>query len=236
MEDIKEVIQSIEDNFKPLSIFLYGSRARSDFLKESDFEIGIIFKKENYVGRREIKKTINKKGFSIYPFDYESFIKGKLDTPFQKKIYLKEIISGGKTLSGEKIIESMEAPQISIVDLMQDLRFNLGYALASIISYRNGDEKTTSLEFYKSCLFATRALEILQLRVFPIAFDDILSLSRKLNLGEYQELVEKAFNVRKREQEYKEQDIFKNISYLNDFIEPLLRKFFEEKGNEILLK
>ena len=47
----------------------------------------------------------------------------------------------GKTLSGEKVIEKMKAPQISIIDLIQDLRFNLGYALASVISYRNGDKK-----------------------------------------------------------------------------------------------
>lgn len=233
---MEEVLNLLNKNFKPISIFLYGSRARKDFTKRSDFEIGVLFSKENYVGRRKIKKIVNKSGFNIYPFEYETFLKGILDTPFQKKIYLRELILAGKTLSGKKVIEEMKPPQISIMDIIQDLRFNLGYAFASMHSNRNGDKKVASYEFYKSCLFATRDLEILQLRVFPIAFDEILNLSKKLNLGEYQKLVEKAFNCRKGEQEYEEQDIFKNISYLNEFIEPLLLESFENNGNLVLIK
>ena len=194
------------------------------------------FLKKNYVGISEIKKVISRKGFNIYPFEYEEFLQGKIDTPFQKKIHLRELILTGKTLSGKKIIEKMKAPQIRIIDLIQDLRFNLGYALASFIFHRNGDKITASTEFYKSCLFATKDLEILQLRVFPIAFNDILNFSKKLNLGEYQKLVKKAFNCRKGKQEYEEQDIFKNISYINEFIEPLLLEFFKKNGNVILIK
>ncbi|MCK4730400.1 MAG: nucleotidyltransferase domain-containing protein [Candidatus Aenigmarchaeota archaeon] len=233
---MEEVINLLNKQFNPISIFLYGSRARNDFTEKSDFEIGVLFSKDNCVRRSEIKKVISKEGFNIYPFEYEEFLYGKIDTPFQKKIYLRELILAGKTLSGEKVIEKMKAPQINIIDLIQDLRFNLGYAFASMHSNRNGDKKTASYEFYKSCLFATRDLEILQLRVFPIGFENVLNSSRKLNIGEYQKLVEKAFNVRKGEQEYEEQDIFKNISYLNEFIEPILLNFFEKSKNEILVK
>ncbi|MFH1325159.1 MAG: nucleotidyltransferase domain-containing protein [archaeon] len=233
---LKEVLDLLNKNFKPKSVFLYGSRARKDFTAKSDFEMGVLFSKENYTERERIKNIVNKKNFSVYPFEYESFISGKIDTPFQKKIYLRELILTGKTISGEKVIEKMKAPQISIIDLIQDLRFNLGYALASMHSHRNGDKISASLEFYKSCLFSTRDLEILKFRTFPTNFNEILNLSNKLNIGEYQKLVEKAFNIRKENAEYEEKDIFLNISYLNKFIEPVLLKLFKEKGNAILLK
>ena len=232
---MEEILNLLNKNFNPISIFLYGSRARTDFTKRSDFEVGILFSKENYVGRREIKKIVNEKGFSIYPFEYENFLNGVIDTPFQKKIYLRELILSGKTVSGKKVIEKMKPPQISRIDLIQDLRFNLGYAFASMHSNRNGDKKTASYEFYKSCLFATRDLEILKLMVFPITFDEILNLSKRINLGEYQKLVEKTFNARKGEADYEEQDIFKNISYLNEFIEPILLESFEKNGNLVLM-
>ena len=233
---MEEVVKLLTKHFKPISIFLYGSRARIDFLKRSDFEIGILFSKDNYVRRSKIKKVISKKGFNIYPFEYEEFLQGKIDTPFQKKIYLRELILAGKTLSGEKVIEKMKAPQISMMDLIQDLRFNLGYALASVISHRNGDKITASTEFYKSCLFATRTLIILKLRVFPLTYDEILENSKKLDLGEYKELVEKAYKIRNGKNEYEDKDLFQNISYLNEFIEPLLLESFEKSGNLTLIK
>ena len=232
---MEEVVKLLIKHFKPISIFLYGSRARTDFLKRSDFEIDILFSKDNYVGRSEIKKVVSKKGFNIYPFEYEEFLQGKIDTPFQKKIYLRELILAGKTLYGEKVVEKMKAPQISIIDLIQDLRFNLGYALASIISHRNGDKVTASTEFYKSCLFATRTLIILKLRVFPLTYGEILKKSKQIDLGEYKELVEKAYKVRNGKSEYEDTRLFQNISYLNEFIEPLLLESFEKNSNLTLI-
>lgn len=232
---MEDVIKLINQHLKPISIFLYGSRARNDFLQKSDFEIGILFSKDNYKGRREIAKIVSKDGYNLYPFDYEDFLQGKIDTPFQKKIYLCELILAGKTLSGEKVVERMKAPSISLIDLIQDLRFNLGYALASVISYRNEDKISASLEFYKSCLFATRALVMLKLGLFPLTYDEILEDSKKLDLEEYAELVEKAYNVRKGAP-YEENDLFLNITYLNEFIEPALLKAFEMDGNKVVVK
>ncbi|MEM2089771.1 MAG: nucleotidyltransferase domain-containing protein [Candidatus Pacearchaeota archaeon] len=74
---LKEIVKLLNKHFKPISIFLYGSRARTDFLKRSDFEVGVLFSKDNYVGRSEIKKVVDKKGFNIYPFEYEEFLQGK---------------------------------------------------------------------------------------------------------------------------------------------------------------
>ena len=232
---MKEIVNLINKHFKPISIFLYGSRARGDFVEGSDYELGVLFPRKSYVRRSKIKEVVDKKGFSIFPFEYESFLLGDIDTPFQKNIYLHELVLSGRTLSGKRVIENMDAPQIRTIDLIQDLRFNIGYSLASVISHKNKDRRTASAEFHKSCIFGTRDLEILQLRVFPGGFDNISDLSKRLNLGKYSSLVEKAFSARVDKREYEECDIFENISYLNKFIEPVLLDFFEKYGNAVLI-
>lgn len=231
------VLDKIEKLCSPISIFLYGSRARKDCLNRSDYEIGVLVKKNKYISRSKIKTVIEEKGFNVYPFKYEDFIKGKLDTPFQKSIYLREIVKAGKTLRGKKIIEGLKAPEIKVLDIIQDLRFNLGYAFASMHSYRNGDKFTASYEFYKSCMFGLRDFEILKLKKFVVSYDDIYKLSKKLKLNkEYSDLIYVAYKSRQGKKKYQYNDIFTNISFINNFIEPRIFDYFKKNGNKILIK
>lgn len=131
----------------------------------------------------------------------------------------------------------MKPPAIKVIDLIQRIAFDLGIALASTFSYRNGDYKTASYEFYKSCLFGLRCLEILKLKKFPLTFDDIYKLSKRLKLGrEYEALVLTAYKARQGKKKIKELDVFTNISFLNDFIEPQIIKYFKKNGNKVLIK
>jgi len=236
MKKIDTVLKKIIETCNPVSVFLYGSRARADFLKRSDFEIGVLIPTDRYVSRSELKKAVGEEGINVYPFRLEDFKNRIIDTPFQKIIYLRELVSAGKTLYGEKVVENMKAPAITVVDVMQDLRFNMGYALGALISHRNKDFKTASLEFYKSCLFGTRSLLILKKRKFALSYDEIFSLSKELDLDVYPDLVKTAYNCRVGKAKYSEMDIFQNISYLNKFIEPELMKYFEKYGNKVLIK
>ena len=98
----KKIFSALETIFsktKPISIFLYGSRARTDFKKDSDYEVGIIFDK-NKIGRSEIAKMHNLKNLVVYPFLLSDLKNYDLDTPFPKAIYLKELIETGKTILG----------------------------------------------------------------------------------------------------------------------------------------
>ncbi len=236
MKKLNRILSKLEKICNPLSVFIYGSRARDDFLKKSDFEIGVLIPKNRYIGRSEISKAIQESKIKIYPFEYESFIKGDIDTPFQKSLYLRELATVGKTLLGEKIIEKMDIPEIKVIDLIQDLRFNLGYALASVVSHSNKDFETASFEFHKSCLFGTRDLEILQIKEFPLTYKEIYELSKKLELEEYSSLVQKAYEVREKKTKYKVENLFDNISYLDGFIEPKIMEYFEKRGNKVLFK
>lgn len=220
---------------KARSVFLYGSRAMADFYGESDYEIGVLMDRDKYLGRSEIRKTFNIPGVNIFPFYLDNFIQNNPDTPFVKSIYIREIILAGKTITGENIIENLKAPEIKVLDVIEDLRFNLGYSLAATHSYRNGDNETASLHLAKSCLFGTRDLIILKLQQFPVSYNEILEASKKIDLQVYSELPEYCYKLRKREVEIDDKNLFKNISYLNQFIENQLLEFYEKNGNVVLI-
>jgi hypothetical protein len=149
---------------------------------------------------------------------------------------MKEIIEVGKTLAGEKIIENLRPPEIRLLDIIQELRFNLGYSLAATHSYREGDNINASLHLAKSCLFGTRDYIILKLQKFPVSFDEIVKLTKDLDLKEYSDLPSYAYKLRRREEKINEQNLFKNISYLNKFIEKELIETYNKQGNIILIK
>ncbi len=235
MEKVEQIAQEILKFTNAKSVFLYGSRARADFYDESDYEIGVLMEKENYIGRTEIKDHFDEKGVNIFPFYYKDFVAGNPDTPFQKSIYLREIIEAGKTLAGEKVIENLKPPEIWLMDVIQDVRFNLGYSLAATHSYRNDDNATASLHFAKSCLFGTRDYIIFKTGKFLISYDDIISASKELDLKEYQNLPAYAFQLRKRSADIDDKKLFQNISYLNKFIEAELLHTFRTDGNKVLV-
>lgn len=68
---VKDVLEKIYKNTSPVSIFLYGSRARTDFKPDSDYEVGVLYFKDKKIRRSELAKMHNIKGLNIYPFVYE---------------------------------------------------------------------------------------------------------------------------------------------------------------------
>jgi len=87
---------------------------------------------------------------------------------FQKSIYLREIIKGGQTIAGEHLLEQIPLLPITTLDLIQRLRFDIGMALAALLSFRAGDTQTSMEEFSKSCLFGLRCLEIIEIKTFQV--------------------------------------------------------------------
>lgn len=231
---LEQLIQAISAK-NPTSIFLYGSRTRDDFLPESDYEVGVIFKENNYTSRSELKSIANDSNFSIYPFKYNDIIHCEPDTPFQKNMYMNDLIRSGKTIFWEKVIENLEIPEITMLDIIQDIRFCLWCGLSAVISDRNGDKKTAKDLFYKPCLFATRDFIILKQKLFPGWYKQIFEMSKTVELWEFRSLVNTAFDVREGRKEYISDDLFKNVKYLNKFIETEIMKAFQEKWNITLV-
>ena len=55
---INEVIDRVYSQTKPVSIFVYGSRARGDHLKDSDYEVGVLFGRGKKWGERSYHSFI----------------------------------------------------------------------------------------------------------------------------------------------------------------------------------
>ncbi len=233
-EKLQQIVEKIENKFHPVSILIYGSRARTDYLERSDYEIGVLYESEKKISRTELKELNPYESINLYPFEYESFIKYKIDTPFPENIYFRELILGGKTISGKKVIENLTPPPVKVIDLLQLIRFNTGFALAAVLSHRGGDRVTAAIEFSKSCLFGTRCLIILRDKKFPISYDDIYDFSTNLKLdSEHAEVIKYAIDVRKGT-EIQELQLYKNISLLNA-IKDEITELLSSKGNIILL-
>lgn len=222
--------------FKPRSIFIYGSRGRGDFKEDSDYEIGVIFDDDKYVSRSEIHAAISNPTVKAYSFKWSELLNGAFGRVFQKSIYLREIIMGGKTISGEDLIVQVPPPPITTLDLIQRIRFDIGMALAALLSFRAGDEQTSMEEFSKSCFFGVRCLEILELNTFPLGYDEIYEMSSKvIKEPNYLEVIEAAHKLRDEGLVADIDTLYENISLLDSFIEPKILKSFEASGNKQII-
>jgi len=236
MNKIKNVINKIEKLYKPKSIFIFGSRARGDYLKNSDYEIGVLFIRKNHIDENKLNNVIKPPtNIHIYPYEYEKFVSGRINIPFQVNIFLREIILSGKTLLGEKIIERIPPPSITVMDVKEDIKFSLARGSDAIVSYRNNDRKTASILFYKSCLFGTRDLIILLFKKFPKSYLRIYKLSKNLDLKDYKKVIHSACRVRNKGP-LRLNYLLLNMSYLTKFVEKKINVYYKKWGNKILIK
>jgi predicted nucleotidyltransferase len=232
---IADTLRSLSE-YNPKSVFLYGSRGRGDSRPASDYEIGVIFDDNRYVARSDIHAAITNPNVKAYPFKWSELSQGTLDFLFQKSIYLREIIEGGKTIAGEDLIGRILPLPITTLDLMQRVRFDIGMALAALLSFRTGDMQTSMEEFSKSCFFGLRCLEILELKTFPLGYDQIYDVSGKVvKESAYRKVIETAHIVRKTGKVPSIDVLYENISLLDSLIEPKLIAAFKARGNEAVI-
>lgn len=222
--------------FKPKSVFLYGSRGRGDAMPNSDYEIGVIFDDDKYVHRRDIHAAIADPNVKAYPFKWSELSQGTFGHVFQKSLYLREIIKGGHTIAGEHLIEQIPPPPITTLDLIQDIRFYIGRALDAMVVCREGHTDLGMEMFSKACFFGLRDLEILELKTFPLGYEEIYRLAFKVvKEPEHLEVIEAAHLLRQDGTPASIDILFKNISLLDSLIEPKVLAAFKEKGNQELI-
>jgi len=234
---LKEVTHTLETLFEPLSIFLYGSMVRGDTNSQSDYEVGIIFNDNDYISRRELSKAVNSSMYRIYPFRLSEITNSSIDTPFQKNIFIRSLVSGNaKTLSGEAIIENLKKPVIRGTDIYEELSFNLGYAFSAMHTYRDGNLELTKSFLYKSCLYATRAYCMVIKKEICLGYGNVCDLSKTVSLPkEFEELIKFAYDLRcEKDIEFNDMYIYKNLTYINKYIFSELDKIITDKNAIIL--
>ncbi len=218
---LEKVLENLINNFNPYSIFLYGSKATDSCNSKSDYEIGVIFEDDKYISRKQISELINDKNYAIYPFRLSEIESYDIDTPFQKNIYMNVLINGGsRTLYGEKVLENLEAPKITIDNLLADINFNLGVALSSVRVYKSGNIDLANDMFYKSCFYVTRALIYYYLNKLCLSYNEIYENTKSIEIpDEYKDLLHTAYMLRNEENiDVDPRVYFKNISYINKYV------------------
>lgn len=222
--------------FSPRAVFVYGSRGRGDFNPESDYEVGVVFDSDHYTERKTIHEAIDNPSVKVYPHRWEDLTSGNLNILFQKSLYLRELKLGAKLLYGEDVLAAIPDIPITLLDLLQRTRFDLGLALASLLSFRAGDTATSMEEFSKSCLFGLRSLIIFELKKFPVGYEEIYELSKTLEIdNDLRLVIESAIGYRRDGTVPDIDMIYDNISLLDSLIEPKLLKSFNANGNIELL-
>lgn len=236
----KEVVSKIA----PTSIFTYGSYNTPEYLAEtSDVEIGVI--KSGGEGSTKILKAVAKKHSTketrlrIYPYDLEKLKNQTVDSPFTKTVLIRSLILTSKTIWGERIIENLPLPPITLLDAYREASFSTMRAL-SIIFFLRAKRLEEAYEMaYKACLFATLSLEFL-LGEFPVGFKNILITSKELDINKSQKkLISFAYGLRDGEIKPTEEEMydygFKIITYCNQFVEEKVKKELIG-GDRVLVK
>lgn len=233
--DISAVLEEVERQSQPVSIFIYGSRARLDYKEHSDYEVGVLFERDKKWGRSQLATLHSNPGLNIYPFVLEDFQQYKLDTPFPKAVYLRELMTGAVTVRGQKIIEGMELPEVKLSDLAEVVIFQTAYALGAVLSARQKDLVTASIEFTKSALFGARALVVLGFGSFPLSYNEIYKEASKLDFldDDAKAILCHAMEVR-HGQPIDTTLLYKNITFLNQTIYPRIKSQLMD-GDRVVL-
>jgi len=243
IETVKKEIIKIRP--KPISIFIYGSYNTPEYLAGvSDLEIGVIkkgkisiFKQLRKIAKKHSTRKIN---LRIYPYDLNELKNKKVDSPFTKNVFIRHLILTSKTVWGEKIMENLPLPSITLLDAYREASISTMRALNGIFFLRAGLLREGLEAGSKACLFATLSLEYL-LGEFPIGFNNIVKLSKKLELeNEWNKLIELAYKIRQEKVKLKTEEamdfVFNVITYCNQIVEEKIRKELEKEKRHFLVK
>ncbi|WKZ25340.1 MAG: hypothetical protein QY322_03025 [bacterium] len=233
-KNIQKALNNIYVTTSPTSIFLYGSRARADFIEGSDYEVGVLYKENKKVSRSDLEKMNGVDNLRIYPFDHDQFINGDIDTPFPNNTYMRSLVTKAITLYGNTVVETLTPPKIRMIDLFEEATFQISRAYTAMLSDREGDIVSAKAGFVKSVLYGTSVLIALKLQKFVVSYDEIVRLSRSLNLSdEYVRLIEHSFDVRNGA-ELEKQMLYKNMSYISkEVIAPIKTEL--GLGNKVII-
>ena len=237
-EQYNQAIYKIEEAFSPLCIFLYGSQARGDATQKSDYELGVV-ENENYPISRESLHLLIKNYTMVhaYPFRLLELQSGKPNIPFQKSLWINEILKVAKTVYGENIFKKIPPPPIKVSDLLESASFNTGVAFMSALIHRTGEIDLATDYFAKSCLFSAQLLIILKKREFILDFESIFREAIKFEMEEkYKDVLQHAIRTRRTEEALREGVLYTNMSFISEVVKKNILEYLERSGDKILLQ
>ncbi|HPR99544.1 MAG TPA: nucleotidyltransferase domain-containing protein [Candidatus Woesebacteria bacterium] len=222
---LKLLLKRIWDDSNPVSIFLYGSMSRNDFVEGSDYEIGVIYEEDKRWTRQRLRDLHSFENVKIYPFVKEELLRGEIDTPFPKLIYLHGLLHDSLILYGQKLEDIIKVTKISKDDLLEAVGFCLGRAYSAVVSSRQKDWIAVRDNFTKSSLYGFQILIFLKTGKLVFSYKEIEEKAGNLIEVEYRDLFNHVMQVRKNDAAIETSLLYKNISFLNKSILKAIRKF-----------
>ncbi|HCC32185.1 MAG TPA: hypothetical protein DEQ03_19370 [Marinilabiliales bacterium] len=223
---IQKVLEKIFTDTLSLCIFLYGSMSRGDSVSESDYEIGVIYQKDSKVSRSTLSTYHQFDNLKIYPFSLEDLQNNSLDTPFPRSLYLLQLINNAQVLFGENVFNNINKPVLNSSDLIEVVAFSLGRAYAAVVSSRQNDTIAVIDNLTKSFLYSLQTLVFVKTGKIIYSYHELKNQVPNLNIpAEYTQLASHVFAVRSGETLPDPNLLFKNISFLNQFVMPLARQY-----------
>lgn len=217
-DDALSYLQRLKERVEPQSVFLFGSRARGDYKPDSDTELGVFLPSDQKCSFDEFLKIAAQPPLvRAYPYCFEDLQENRLVIPMQKELYLREITTNGKTISGEPMIELLVPPPVYARHLLQDCMFWIGRASDCMSClYRSHKELANAL-FTKSALAGTRNLMLMNGRAYPKSLGEIVEAGQELDLGDYADIPEMALRGR-RSLVVTEKHALRNIHFLEQMV------------------
>lgn len=225
---------AIKEKLKPRSIFLYGSHSRAEAESGSDFEVGVIRQVKQTWKRHELFAILDRfPTIHGYAFDESDLRAGHVAAPFPETIFIRELIHTGRTIDGEKVIETLKPPPITINHLYGRIHFDLGVAQTAIDAHRRHELKTAKDALIKSCLFGVRTYLMLKTKAFSPTFERIVIEGRATLDKDQAKTLDDVFILRKKA-DVPEQLLFDNLELLSG-IREAIEKSMSEKGDTVIV-
>jgi predicted nucleotidyltransferase len=218
-DPLQTVVNTIVAKTKPVSVFVYGSRARGDFVAASDYEVGVIYPALHRTKREELAELNRVKNLQLYSFSLEDIQAFNTDTPFPKALYHRELVLTALTIWGNDVFASLTPPWVQLADLHEVLAFEKGYALAALLSMRQNEFDLAGGLYFKALIYGLKVLLLATTKRLALGYDEVEKLAQTTDLGEDGHmLLESAMAWRVNNKVIEPDRYYELLTFLNQYV------------------
>jgi hypothetical protein len=200
------------------SVFVYGSRARRDADEHSDLELGVIPHAGCDLGRGRLASAFAPIQARAYVFSEDDLRAALFRVPFAKALLQRELAQTGITVFGDQIIEGLAPVEITALDVLREVRFQIGRCFEGLMECRADADELARESWIKSCWYGARSLLLLEGLGLVVERRHIRDLIKQVS-PQGHVLVTRAVRAREGQLRIPEQDFYQLLDFLTEDVE-----------------